>query len=220
MARQTGENSAVKILQDRYIKGNSEREASLETERANAEVAQTIYDLRKQAGLTQAELAEMVGTTQSAISRLEDADYQGHSLSMLSRIAKVLNQKVTVLMTAEDPDMETLRYAFQTTVRNLRRSRMWTVEDLARRLGVDDTEILAMERYLGYRPTPLVIHKLSQLYGVVEQKLAALAGAFADIPSDIQQSASRFAAQSESLALLSEDEKRILDDFVKLLKKE
>ena len=42
---------------------------------------------RTEAGLSQKELAEMIGTTQSVISRLEDADYEGHSLSMLSRIA-------------------------------------------------------------------------------------------------------------------------------------
>ena len=35
----------------------------------------------------QKKLAKLVGTTQSVIARLEDADYQGHSLNMLGRIA-------------------------------------------------------------------------------------------------------------------------------------
>ena len=48
------------------------------------------------AGLTQAELAQLVGTTQSVISRLEDADYEGHSLSMLQRIADALHQRLEV----------------------------------------------------------------------------------------------------------------------------
>jgi transcriptional regulator with XRE-family HTH domain len=43
-------------------------------------------------------LAERVDTTQSVISRLEDADYEGHSLSMLNRIAKALNQHVRVVI--------------------------------------------------------------------------------------------------------------------------
>jgi transcriptional regulator with XRE-family HTH domain len=64
----------------------------------NAEVARTIYELREQAGLSQKELAERVETTQSVISRLEDADYEGHSLSMLNRIAKALNRRVEVVM--------------------------------------------------------------------------------------------------------------------------
>ena len=51
-------------------------------------IAQMIYDARSAAGMTQKELAKAVGTTQIVISQLEDADYVGHSLSMLRRIAK------------------------------------------------------------------------------------------------------------------------------------
>lgn len=47
-------------------------------------------------GLTQKQLAERVGTTQSVIARLEDADYSGHSLFMLQRIASVLDRKLVV----------------------------------------------------------------------------------------------------------------------------
>ena len=86
------------ILHRRYIGEDTERQVSLEVERLNAEVARTIYELRKKAGLTQKELAQMVGTTQSVISRLEDADYEGHSLSMLHRIAMALNRRLSVQM--------------------------------------------------------------------------------------------------------------------------
>jgi transcriptional regulator with XRE-family HTH domain len=55
-----------------------------------------VRDRRLEAGLSQAELARRVGTTQSAISRLESADYTGHSLSALRRIAAVLGCKVLV----------------------------------------------------------------------------------------------------------------------------
>jgi transcriptional regulator with XRE-family HTH domain len=86
------------ILHRRYIGENAARLASFEAERVNAEVAKTIYELRKKGGLTQKELAQMVGTTQSVISRLEDADYEGHSLSMLNRIAMALNRRLSVQM--------------------------------------------------------------------------------------------------------------------------
>lgn len=102
MTNKAKTSDAVQILRSRYVKDDPERQASVEEERLNAQVARMIYGLRNEAGLTQNELAERVGTTQSAISRLEDADYEGHSLSMLNRIAKALNRKLTVSMTAED----------------------------------------------------------------------------------------------------------------------
>ncbi len=89
-------SDAGAILHRRLYEGKPERLAGLEDERANAEVAQAIYDLRKEAGLTQKQLADLVGTTGSVISRLEDADYSGHSLSMLRRIAAALGRRVEI----------------------------------------------------------------------------------------------------------------------------
>jgi ribosome-binding protein aMBF1 (putative translation factor) len=89
-------DKAVQILQDRYVGDDAERKASLEGERLNAQVARSIYQMRMESGLTQKQLAELVGTTQSVISRLEDADYEGHSISMVTRIARALDRRVRV----------------------------------------------------------------------------------------------------------------------------
>ncbi len=86
----------VKILYQRYVEGRPEMLKLLEIERANLDIARKIYDLRTNAGLSQRELAKLVGTQPSAISRLEDADYGGHSLNMLQRIAVALNKKMQV----------------------------------------------------------------------------------------------------------------------------
>jgi ribosome-binding protein aMBF1 (putative translation factor) len=51
------------------------------------DLALLVREMREDAGLTQADLAKEVGTTQSVIARLEDAEYTGHSLTMLERIA-------------------------------------------------------------------------------------------------------------------------------------
>ena len=59
-------------------------------------MARRLYALCKQAGVSQAELARRVGTTQSVISRLEDADYGGHSLALLQRIAAALERRVEI----------------------------------------------------------------------------------------------------------------------------
>jgi ribosome-binding protein aMBF1 (putative translation factor) len=65
-------------------------------ETLNARVARLIYDARTRAGLTQTQLAELIDTKQPVIARLEDADYEGHSLSMLQRIAEALGQRLEV----------------------------------------------------------------------------------------------------------------------------
>ena len=51
------------------------------------DLAMLVREMRESAGLTQKQLAGRIGTTQSVIARLEDAEYGGHSLSMLERIA-------------------------------------------------------------------------------------------------------------------------------------
>lgn len=88
--------NAVNILHRRYIEEQPERKSSIQDERVSAQAAQLIYDLRKDAGLSQKQLAELIGTTQSVISRLEDSDYLGHSLSMLDKIARALNKQVKI----------------------------------------------------------------------------------------------------------------------------
>lgn len=80
----------------RVIGEDAELRRLVDEEKLNVRVAEMIHDARTAAGLTQAELARLVGTAQSVISRLEDADYEGHSLSMLQRIAEALHQKLEV----------------------------------------------------------------------------------------------------------------------------
>jgi DNA-binding XRE family transcriptional regulator len=87
---------AVEILRREFYEGQPERLAALEEARENEEIARMLRTLRTKAGLTQAQLAKVVGTTASVICRLEDADYQGHSVAMLRRIAGALNRRVDI----------------------------------------------------------------------------------------------------------------------------
>ena len=87
---------AVEILHRRYYEGKPDRLAGLEEARADDAVARKIAALREEAGVSQRQLAKLVGTTASVICRLESADYEGHSLTMLHRIAAALNQRVEI----------------------------------------------------------------------------------------------------------------------------
>ena len=66
------------------------------------DVALQIAALREKAGLSQKELARKLNTSQQQISRLESPGYEGHSLSMLRRVAKVLHARVRVVIEAAD----------------------------------------------------------------------------------------------------------------------
>jgi transcriptional regulator with XRE-family HTH domain len=61
------------------------------------DVALQIAALREQAGLSQQQLAVLLKTSQQQISRLESPGYEGHSLSMLRRVAGVLKVRVRVV---------------------------------------------------------------------------------------------------------------------------
>ena len=221
MKEEKKEKDAVGILHKRYIGDSAERKSSLQAERVNAEAAKTIYELRNQAGLTQSQLAKLVGTTQSVISRLEDADYDGHSLSMLNRIAKALNTKLNVGFQGGDPEnSKVINFVFREVVKGLRRSNGLSIDKLSKKIDIDKEDLISMERDNKYQPTPFALHKLSNFYNVSHRKLAMLAGAISDIPQPVMREASKFAAQSESFSNLTNEEKDILDKFVSFLRTE
>lgn len=89
---------------DRYLKEQlKDRAFAARFKQAGAawDVALQLSALREQAGLSQQELARRLKTSQQQISRLESPGYEGHSLSMLRRVAHVLNARVRVTLEAE-----------------------------------------------------------------------------------------------------------------------
>lgn len=93
---------AVEIL-DRLTGRDHRLRDRIARELLNAEVARMIHEARTKARLSQERLAELVGTSQSVIARLEDTDYCGHSLSMLQRIARALSKRLEVRFVAVVP---------------------------------------------------------------------------------------------------------------------
>jgi transcriptional regulator with XRE-family HTH domain len=67
------------------------------------DVALKLASLRKASGLSQKELAKRIGTSQQQISRLESPSYEGHSLSMLRRVADVLGASIHIEIQRKKP---------------------------------------------------------------------------------------------------------------------
>ena len=54
---------------------------------ASAQIAEEVYALRERHGLTQLGLATLIGSSQSAVARMEDSAYRGHAIAVLRRMA-------------------------------------------------------------------------------------------------------------------------------------
>lgn len=59
-------------------------------------IAGNLYDLRRQAGITQDQLADLLGIKQSNISRWETPGYQGYKVKMLSKIVRTLGGRLSI----------------------------------------------------------------------------------------------------------------------------
>jgi len=95
-AKRKFDSETLQYSYDRFVAGDREQEDTYEQALFDTEVASLIYNLRAKAGLSQRALATKVGTTASVICRLEDADYEGHSVAMLRRIAAAFGKRVEI----------------------------------------------------------------------------------------------------------------------------
>ncbi len=93
---------AVEILDGLFGEAPGYREG-VARDRERLRIAHLVYEARTAAGLSQKQLAERINSRQSVISRLEDADYTGHSLSLLQRIAFALNCTLEVRLIPAAP---------------------------------------------------------------------------------------------------------------------
>ena len=94
--RRRSTSDAIEIIDRLFIGNNAKLRAMADKALEDAIVGQLIYDARVKARLTQKQLAKLIDSDQSVVSRLEDADYDGHSLSMLRRVAAALGKRVDI----------------------------------------------------------------------------------------------------------------------------
>ena len=86
---------AVEIM-DRSYSGSPDWDRLVAEEGLKASVGQLVYDLRQEVGLSQTKLADLVGTSQAIISKVENADYEGSALEILSRVCFALHRNISV----------------------------------------------------------------------------------------------------------------------------
>lgn len=89
------------------------------------DVALQLSALRQRAGLSQKDLAKLLKTSQQQVSRLESPGYEGHSLSMLRRVAEALHAHVRVTFELEKKGSE-MRVAEEPAVYGVKRTKKRT----------------------------------------------------------------------------------------------
>ena len=116
---------ALTILHNRYIKGDAGRLAAIAEEKAKLSIATQIYSLRQQNGLTQKELADRMGTTQSVVSRLENTDYESERIETLQKLAAVLQCHLEVRFVPEEKLSSTIQDIGEGTFQVSEDKRIW-----------------------------------------------------------------------------------------------
>lgn len=90
---------------DRYIETALKEDPTLSEglEKADQawDIAFQIHDLRKKGGLTQTQLAKLVGTRQSNIARIESADYTGYTFKTLEKVTNALKARLQIRIIPE-----------------------------------------------------------------------------------------------------------------------
>jgi transcriptional regulator with XRE-family HTH domain len=102
-----GQKNALEIILGQ-MKKDPQLQLAYLNEKNNFQIGCNIRRYRNQAKITQAQLAARIKTKQLVISRLENAEYQGHSLPILRKIARALNEPIEHLLGTQKRDRQTL----------------------------------------------------------------------------------------------------------------
>jgi ribosome-binding protein aMBF1 (putative translation factor) len=81
---------------ERERRTSPEFQKAYEEARAATWTARALAELRQRRGLSQKEVAQRLGTSQAAVSRMERADYTGHTLRLVRRYVEVLGARLEV----------------------------------------------------------------------------------------------------------------------------
>jgi len=92
-------NTSFKDYLKEKIKQKPNLVQEIEKAKRALKIAHQIYQLRKQKGLTQKELAKMIGVSQSNIARIESADYNHYTMTTLYKVAVGLNVDLNIFIT-------------------------------------------------------------------------------------------------------------------------
>lgn len=121
------------------------------------------------------------------------------------------------LATVRDRHVIPLRMSLGLLVRQLRLRDGLTVEALAKEAEVSEEELNQVEHNPNYTARPRLIYNLSEYFEVRLEDLSQLAGTTRKVDRKLYNTAVKYAAMSDEAAVLTEEQREILDGFVAML---
>ena len=121
------------------------------------------------------------------------------------------------LATVRDRQVIPLRMSLGLLVRQLRLRDGLTVEALAKEAEVSEEELNQVEHNPNYTARPRLIYNLSEYFEVRLEDLSQLAGTTRKVDRKLYNTAVKYAAMSDEAAVLTEEQREILDGFVAML---
>lgn len=109
------------------------------------------------------------------------------------------------------------KHAFARFLQLARRDRKLSLEQFAKKVDVDLAELLKLETEDQYTPAIRTVHQIAEFLKIPEKKLMALAGLLRVKDAQFQNAALKFAARSEPVEKLSQEEHSALEEYVKFL---
>jgi len=109
--------------------------------------------------------------------------------------------------------------AFGRFVRLMRRNKGLTLENLAEDADLEVSELIEIEDDLHHKPELRTVYQLANFFKIPRNNLLQVAG-LVSINDNIANEAVRFAARSESVAALTQEERLALEEFINVLSKE
>lgn len=104
-----------------------------------------------------------------------------------------------------------------TLLRQLRRRDNMQLARLATEARVPEDELQAIEQDRSFMPKPRTIHRLAIYYKIAPRALLKLSPAAAERDEGLDEAALHFAASAEGLTKLDKDERKRLNEFIKIL---
>jgi transcriptional regulator with XRE-family HTH domain len=143
----------------------------------------------------------------------------GAALTILEGIGMLVTQRqpAGTIPEISNEKVSRLRAALAALLRQLRQREKLSVAELAERAQVGEDELNSIEQDLRYMARPRALHQLAGYFNVPVRNLMQMSGAIRTVDRVLYDAAVQFAAHSESMSRLTDEERQALNAFVKVL---